>query len=63
MEYTDNGVPYDSWLCGPRGMGFLLMPVKDQHTQEDVNIAKAELHRDRDVVGNIRVEWQPNPNV
>lgn len=62
-EYTDNGIEYESWLAGPDGMSFTLRPIKEYHNAEDVLAARAQLKRDRDVVGMIRIEWQDSGTI
>lgn len=48
---------YDSWLTGPDGMHFELHPVKGIHSKADIDKAKAELYRNRDVT-SIHILWQ-----
>ena len=55
-ETTESGMEYDSWLAGPEGMNFELHPKFGMHDKEDIDKAKAELRRDRDVV-SIYVVW------
>ncbi len=49
-------IKIDEWCTGPQGMRFELYPIKDLHTDADVNTVKAQLYRDRDVV-QIRTTW------
>lgn len=42
-----------------RGVNFMLYPIKDVHTEEDVANCKSELHRLRDVI-TIRTTWLRN---
>jgi hypothetical protein len=61
-EYTETEKPvaYTYYLTGPQGARFELYPVKDDHTEEDVKLAKTWLYRNQDVV-SIQVRWV-NPN-
>ena len=56
-EKTESGMEYDSWLTGPDGMHFELHPVKGIHSKADIDKAKAELYRNRDVT-SIHILWQ-----
>ncbi len=57
MDKTSNGIEYVDELAGMLGARFWLYPIKGVHTQEDVAQAKAELRRERDVVG-LKIEWK-----
>lgn len=57
LEQTKNLVSYEWGLAGPNGASFTLYPIKDHHTKEDVEEAKRELYKERDVV-SIRIEWK-----
>jgi len=48
-DVTDNGVCFDWGLAGPDGAWFTLLR-EPHHSKDDVEIAKKQLHRDRDVV-------------
>jgi hypothetical protein len=50
---TSNGVAFDWGLAGPGGAWFVLFR-EAHHTDADIEGAKIQLHRDRDVV-SIRV--------
>jgi hypothetical protein len=51
---TKSGVVYDEELAGPSGMTFVLL--RESHTTDEMIAAAAlQLHRDRDVVGSIKV--------
>lgn len=54
-------IKVDEWLAGPQGMNFMIYPIKDIHTEEDITKIKAQLHRDRDVV-QIRTTWLRKEN-
>ena len=54
LERTTSGMLYDYEFVGMRGAAFTLFP-DELHTAEDIKKAKAELIRDRDVVGAIKV--------
>lgn len=54
-------IRFDEWCTGPQGMRFELYPIKDLHTDTDVNAVKAQLYRDRDVV-QIRTTWLRDDN-
>lgn len=56
-------IKIDEWLAGPQGMTFEIYPVKDVHTQQEVEAVKQQLYRDRDVVGHIRVTWLHDPKL
>jgi hypothetical protein len=53
-DVTRNGVAFDWWLASCEGAGFCL--IREQHhTDADIELAKKQLHGDRDVVGRIQV--------
>jgi hypothetical protein len=62
MERTSNGVPYEWHLVGPEGASFTLHPEYKQ-TDKQIEEAQRELHRDRDVVGMIKVQRANHPTV
>lgn len=47
------GVAFDWWLVNANGAGFALLR-EPHHTAADIAAAKAELQRNRDVVGRIK---------
>lgn len=54
LELTSNGILYDWWLASRDGASFHLYPIKQRNfSEEDIRYAKAEIRRDRDVVGRI----------
>lgn len=57
LEHTTNGIAYEWSLTGPDGAHFTLYPNKELHTPEDLDCAKSELRRERDVV-SMRHEWK-----
>jgi hypothetical protein len=59
LQLTDNGVPYDWNLAGPDGASFILHPIKNEHTKEDVKEAEQQLRDSQDVV-SMRVIWIEN---
>jgi hypothetical protein len=52
-------IKVEEYLAGPQGMNFIVYPVKDIHTSEDVEAVKKQLYRNRDVV-TLRTEWLRN---
>lgn len=56
MDNTHNGIPYEDFVTGPQGARFILHPVKDVHTEDQVVQAIRELKVARDVVG-MKVAW------
>lgn len=54
------GVAFQWWLVSRDGAGFALLR-EPHHTDAEIEAAKAELLRNRDVVGRILV-LQPKPN-
>jgi hypothetical protein len=49
-------IKVEEYLAGPQGMNFIVYPVKDVHTAEDLEATKAQIRRDRDVV-TLRTVW------
>jgi hypothetical protein len=60
-DVTPNGVAFDWWLVSADGAGFCLIR-EPQHTDADIEEAQAYLHRQRDVVGKIRIATLQTPN-
>lgn len=56
-DVTRNGVPFDWWLASAAGAGFCLLVTNE--TPDQINAAKADIRRDRDVVGRIRIRQRP----
>lgn len=58
LEQTQTDPPIDfEWhLTGPKGARFVLYPIKDQHSEEDVKRARIFLYQNRDVV-SMQVRW------
>lgn len=48
------GVAFNWWLANIDGAGFALLR-EPHHTDADIAAAKAEIYRNRDVVGSIKV--------
>jgi hypothetical protein len=55
-ELLDNAVKYD-YSLGVGGARFVLMPLKNFHTEEDIRKAKNQLYTDHDVL-SINTEWK-----
>jgi predicted RNase H-like nuclease (RuvC/YqgF family) len=49
-------IKYEWYLTGPQGARYILYPIKDVHSKEDVNKAKAWIHKNFDVV-SLQVRW------
>jgi len=54
---TDPKIEYESYITGPKGARFVLYPVKDKHTTEDVKRARQWLYREKDVV-SLQIRWK-----
>lgn len=54
-DQCHSGVYWAEWLAGSSGMTFTLLPLPDT-TVEDIDRAIHHLHRNRDVVGCVKVD-------
>jgi len=53
-DETKNGVVFDWWLRSAAGAGFCLIR-EPHHNDQDIEAARQQIRRDRDVVGSIGV--------
>ncbi len=55
-DITDNGMKFYEWIGSRHGADFDLYPIKEVHTQDDIEQAKRELRTKYDVL-SIRLTW------